>query len=702
MYDVRKIKTVSRQLFVCSLLFMVCLSVSPAYSSPILSTSKGEFVDQHNRTRYFRGINLAGSSKLPFSSWCKEGTTFCADVSFVGRPFPLNEADEHFRRLQNWGFNFLRLIVTWEALEHQGPKLYDREYINYIRDVIKKAGDYGFSVLIDSHQDVWSRFTGGDGAPLWTLEKVGFDISQFEATNAALVYRNPSNSIPTMAWPTNYSKLGSATMFTLFFAGNDFAPKTYIDGRRVQDYLQQHYIDAFTVLAQAVKSLPNVVGFDVMNEPHPGWIGQNRLSEYTAFPLRKLATPTPEQAIMLAAGFTVDVTNWKVGLLGLEEDGHILLNPEKKRAWQSGKKGVWFENGVWRDDNGEFKITNDEYFNNVNGRAVNFSQDYYAPFLRRFTRAIRNVIPNSLLFYEKPFLQAMPSIKEFNNVVNASHWYDQLTLIQKKYRGWITVDLATGKPIFGKKSIDDYFHQRVNKVIKYSSTLGGDAPTLVGEVGIPFDLSNGSSFTQRGDGQWDFSEQNYALDRSLRAMEGARVNYALWNYTPDNSNVYGDQWNGEDLSIYSPDQLNRSKKFNINNGGRALRAAIRPFASAVNGKVKKSTFDMQSGRYELAFVSSADHDSSVPTIIHLPDFYYQSGIVSELSDGRLVKTDNASLWHYFASPGQTEHRVSIRPKKAMAPITQGGVWTLARSIVIVVLLIFTVFIGLLVRRRYYS
>ena len=53
--------------------------------------------------------------------------------------------------------------------------MYDEAYLDYLLMVVRKAGEYGISVFIDPHQDVWSRWTGGDGAPAWTLEKVKSD-----------------------------------------------------------------------------------------------------------------------------------------------------------------------------------------------------------------------------------------------------------------------------------------------------------------------------------------------------------------------------------------------------------------------------------------------------------------------------------------------------------------------------------------------
>ncbi len=74
------------------------------------------------------------------------------------------------------GLDFLRLIVTWEAIEHAVPGIYDDEYLEYIYRIIKKAAEHEMNLFIDPHQDVWSRFSGDDGAPGWTFEVVGLNI----------------------------------------------------------------------------------------------------------------------------------------------------------------------------------------------------------------------------------------------------------------------------------------------------------------------------------------------------------------------------------------------------------------------------------------------------------------------------------------------------------------------------------------------
>lgn len=127
------------------------------WSHATVHISRTRFKDQYNRTLLFRGVNLSGMSKLPTSppgsTHLSEGFFNHRNVSFIGRPFPLEDADEHLGRLRAWGLTFVRLLVTWEALEHSGPGIYDEDFILYLRRVCQKIHDFGMKCFIDPHQD---------------------------------------------------------------------------------------------------------------------------------------------------------------------------------------------------------------------------------------------------------------------------------------------------------------------------------------------------------------------------------------------------------------------------------------------------------------------------------------------------------------------------------------------------------------------
>ncbi|MBC8099983.1 MAG: cellulase family glycosylhydrolase, partial [Armatimonadetes bacterium] len=417
--------------------------------------------DEQGRTLLLRGVNLGGSSKLPTTP---DGRTFNRErfydhrsVSFVGRPFPLSAADAHFARLRAWGMTFVRFLVTWEAVEHAGPGVYDRDYLDYLRAVISKAAEHDIACYIDPHQDVWSRWTGGDGAPGWTLEAIGFDLTQLDTTGAAITHAGHGDPFPRMIWPTNYAKLGAATMFALFYAGDDLAPHTRINGEPAQAYLQRHYIAAMQQVALALKGLPNVVGYGAMNEPVASLLG---LADVRQLPTRNLimtgAMPNFWQAIQLGVGYAQPVGVYQMGFSGPEQLDTVTLNPDGKRVWRDGYPCVWQQNGVWEPDaDGQPQLLRPDYFAQVNGRTPDFANDYLKPFIVRYIQALREVDPHTILFVEGVPGGEHPhwGAGDPPNIVNAAHWYDALTLFMKTFNPEFTVDFNTQLPIMGADAV---------------------------------------------------------------------------------------------------------------------------------------------------------------------------------------------------------------------------------------------------------
>lgn len=76
----------------------------------------------------------------------------------MNRPFSLDDAATHFTRLRAWGYNTIRYVFTWEAIEHEGPGKYDEAWIEHTISILRKAKEYGFYIFMDPHQDVVSRF----------------------------------------------------------------------------------------------------------------------------------------------------------------------------------------------------------------------------------------------------------------------------------------------------------------------------------------------------------------------------------------------------------------------------------------------------------------------------------------------------------------------------------------------------------------
>jgi len=129
------------------------------------------------------------------------------NISFVGKPFPLEEAEDHFRKLKETGENSFKLAVHWEAIEHEGPGIYDEAYLAYLRKILITAEKEGISVYIEPHH---------------------YD---------------------------------AAAMCSLFFAEKSYAPDLQIESENIQDWLQSHYIAAFKHAQRRLKNCKAISGW---------------------------------------------------------------------------------------------------------------------------------------------------------------------------------------------------------------------------------------------------------------------------------------------------------------------------------------------------------------------------------------------------------------------------------------------------------
>ena len=693
------------------------------------------FRDPNNREVTLHGINVAGDTKLPahpdVPSHVKEHFFDGDSVSFLDRPFSLSEAHPHFSRLKRFGYNCIRYIYTWEALEHEGPGKYDEEFVEHTIQILRIAKEYGFYVFMDPHQDVWSRFTGGSGAPMWTLYACGFDPESFHVTQAALVQNTwpEPEEFPRMCWATNYSRLACQTMFTLFFAGKDFAPKCVLDGKNVQDWLQDHFVAACKHLAQRIHKAGDlehevVIGHESVNEPNKGYVGHPDL---TTIPedqkLRKVTTPTAWQAMLTGSGRAVEVETWDFGSLGPYKSGTQLIDPKGESAWLTPSSQVdsrygwkragdwklgeciWAQHGVWDPSTDELKLP--KYFakHPKTGQALDqeyWTNNYFMHYYRKYKTAIRSVWPEAMMFMQPAPFEIPPQIKgtkdEDHNTVFASHFYDGITLITKSWNRWWNVDVLGvlrgrySSPAFaikiGETAIRNCFKDQLSTVRQEGIDYMGVHPCVYTEIGIPYDMDEKKAYSTG-----DYGSQIAAIDANAYAVEGSKAQgFTWWVYTAESSHRWGDNWNGEDLSIYceedrplppssylagadgnassklsldpssasySESQSERSaqavvgpgkslqKTLSVNEmaqtpsrtaeapGFRAAEAYIRPTPVSTHGRVDSFGFDLKSCTFTLTLTAPSPTEQDAPTEIFLPDFHFpQQQTAVEVSGGK--------------------------------------------------------------------
>jgi hypothetical protein len=573
-------------------------------------------IDDEGRVLILRGVNLGGDSKIPF---CPPGAEINPaflnrqnKVSFVGRPFPLEEAESHFKRLKNAGMTFLRFLVTWEAIEHEGPGIYDEEYLAYLRKILLAAENEGISVFIDPHQDVWSRWTGGDGAPAWTMEKLGMNLDNCDACGAAVTRQRyriyHEKPYPKMIWPSNYNRYAAATMFSLFFSGKTYAADLQVEGENVQDWLQNRYIAAFKHAQRRLKNLTAIKGWGTMNEPHQGFIAHQNLenSEDVMIPIGH--RPSPWQSICAASGFTAKIPVYSKISIGKRVSHHETLNHKRVSLFKEGFSCPWKQIGVWTEEGGVPKLLKKDHFSLYNGRRPDFADDFLKPFIGKYINAMKEADEKTFFFIEGLSncrkAESHPSWgnEDHANTVNAFHWYDGLSLYTKTFRSWLNADANGPKVILGEKKIKAFYAECLAQGINITKEKMGNMPSLLGEFGLAFDTNNRIGFRT---GNYSLHEK--ALSMFYDAVDANLLNSTIWNYSASNTNKYGDGFNDEDLSIFSEGKE------------RATAGWKRPYPMATAGKPLSINWDKRSG---FVFRFNADGNIEAPSVIFLPKEFF--------------------------------------------------------------------------------
>ena len=140
-----------------------------------------QVVDASGREVLLKGLNVDG-----IVDYYRGGTGAKADPKALQNPYSFNPSDYingkcvpdvqsvegvpicsfDFSQMRPLGYDVIRLNLSWSLLEPR-PGFIDKTYIARIQQVVDWAGVEGIYVLLDMHQDAWSKYLVLDpGRPL--------------------------------------------------------------------------------------------------------------------------------------------------------------------------------------------------------------------------------------------------------------------------------------------------------------------------------------------------------------------------------------------------------------------------------------------------------------------------------------------------------------------------------------------------------
>jgi endoglycosylceramidase len=244
------------------------------FSQRIRIDRKGRnFVDEAGRVTVFHGVNVV--VKLP---------PYLPNTENWDPFYSLNDDDILY--FKKFGFNLVRLGVLWEALE-KFPGVYDYEYLEKIEDIVNKLGRNGIYVILDAHQDMFSRHFCGEGVPLFYAREL-YHEKECKTNLMSRFMRLVSACLPlsTFNWETEENGIPSLEACKGGFLKYHQSPELtsiYQSFYNNQNNIQDKFAEFWKILAKKFKNNSYVIGYDIWNEPWPGELWSDMRSLWPGF-----------------------------------------------------------------------------------------------------------------------------------------------------------------------------------------------------------------------------------------------------------------------------------------------------------------------------------------------------------------------------------------------------------------------------------
>jgi endoglycosylceramidase len=157
-------------------------------------------------------------------------------------PGAIGFGDDDAAFLASIGFDAVRVGVIWKAVEPR-PGVYDDAYLSHIATTVSTLARHGILSVLDFHQDLYNERFQGEGAPDWAVQDGGLPNPPFGFPGNYLA--NPALEHALDAFWANASGPGGVG-------------------------LQDRYAAAWGHVAARFAGSPDVLGYEVLNEPFPG------------------------------------------------------------------------------------------------------------------------------------------------------------------------------------------------------------------------------------------------------------------------------------------------------------------------------------------------------------------------------------------------------------------------------------------------